>query len=422
MRGQGTERGLSAGFGSRNDETRQHNLSTVLTTVHHNGPMARAEITRRTRLNRSTVGALVGELVELGLAFETPPQDQSLRGRPSAIVHPNPKVAALAINPDVDALTLGLVGLGGVVHKRVRYELDTKPSPRLAIELVSRLVTGMSDELKAEYRVVGAGLAIPGLVRHRDGFVRRAPYLDWTNEPFTEEVGKALGLPTFAGNDAGIAMISESLYGAGRGVKNLVYLNGFSVGIGGGVMVAGAPLRGEDGYAAELGHTNVPGGSLQCYCGRRGCLETEVNAQRLRAVIGSDSLDLDELDTLLSTTHDRAVTKEAERQVEVLASAIANFISVFNPKTVLLGGFLASLHAAMPDRLARAVMENSFVPLAEGVRIDRAVLRSRLLMVGAAELAFTPLLMDPAGNSSPRPDAATSAPAVSKRAKAPASL
>lgn len=392
-------RGLSAGLGSRNDETRQHNLSTVLTTVHHNGPMARAEVTRRTRLNRSTVGALVGELVELGLALETPPGDQSLRGRPSAIVHPNSKVTALAINPDVDALTLGLVGLGGVVHKRVRYELDETPSPEVAIELVKRLVDGMRDEFKGTYRVVGAGLAIPGLVRHRDGLVRRAPYLDWTNVPFAERMSKALGLPTFAGNDASVAMISESLHGAGRGISNLVYLNGFSVGIGGGVMVAGAPLRGEDGYAAELGHTAVRGGSLQCHCGRRGCLETEVNAARLRAVIGSDSLDLDELDTVLATTNDRAVKKEAERQVAVLAEAIGNFISVFNPKMVVLGGFLGSLHAAMPDRLSAAIAEASFAPLMEGVRIERAVLRSRLLMVGAAELAFTPLLQDPAGNS-----------------------
>ena len=91
----------------------------------------------------------------------------------------------------------------------------------------------------------------------------------------------------------------------------------------------------------------------------------------------------------------------------VLAEAIANFISVFNPRMVILGGFLGSLHAAMPDRLSRAVKDAAFGPIAEGVRIERAVLRSRLLMVGAAELAFTPLLLDPAGSGAkalaPRP-------------------
>ncbi|MCJ7827014.1 MAG: MarR family transcriptional regulator, partial [Demequinaceae bacterium] len=185
-------RPLRAGVGSGNDETRRHNLSTVLTTIHHSDPMSRSEVTRRAQLNRSTVGALVAELVELGLAFETPPEEQAQRGRPSPIVHPNSKVSALVVNPDVEALTLGLVGLGGVVHKRVRHALDRKPSPSEAIDLTVQLVRGMGAELKSEYRVVGAGLAIPGLVRQRDGLVRRAPYLDWTNEPFAEHMARAL--------------------------------------------------------------------------------------------------------------------------------------------------------------------------------------------------------------------------------------
>lgn len=391
-----TPRQLRAGVGSRNDETRQHNLSTVLTTIHHSEPMSRSEVTRRTRLNRSTVGALVAELVELDLAFETPPEE-ALRGRPSPILRPNPKVSALVVNPDVEALTLGLVGLGGVVHKRVRVPLERKPSPSEAIDLTVKLVKGMADELASEYRLVGAGLAIPGLVRYRDGLVRRAPYLDWTNEPFAEHMAQALGLPTHAGNDAGVAMISESLYGAGRGVSNLVYLNGFSIGIGGGVMVAGAPLVGEDGYAAELGHTLVSGGRLRCDCGRMGCLETEVNLVRLRAAMGNVSVEIDDLDALLANTTDSALRREAERQIEVLAEAIANYISVFNPEVVLLGGFLGSLEAAWPDLVRRRVHEAAFAPLVEKVRVERATLRTRLLPLGCAELAFTPLLLDPAG-------------------------
>lgn len=395
MRGPRAPRQLRAGVGSRNDETRQHNLSTVLTTVHHSGPMARAEVTRRSGLNRSTVGALVAALVEAGLAFETQPEEQLLRGRPSPIVHADSNVVAVVINPDVDALTLGLVGLGGVVHRRERHELTRKLSPDEAIELSVRHLRGWRDELGAAFRVVGAGLTIPGLVRYRDGFIRRAPYLDWTNEPFAEHMGQALGLPTFAGNDGGLAMVSESLYGAGRGVSNLVYLNGFSVGIGGGVMVAGAPLVGEQGYAAELGHTLVSSGKRRCYCGRVGCLETEVNLVRLRAAMGRDEVDVYDLDDVLTNTTDSTLMREADRQIDVLAEAIANFISVFNPEVVLLGGFLGALHAAWPDRLNQAVREASFAPLVENVRIERSTLRNRLPLLGTAELAFSRLLLDP---------------------------
>ena len=100
-------------------------------------------------------------------------------------------------------------------------------------------------------------------------------------------------------------------------------------------MVSGAPLVGEQGYAAELGHTLVNCGTLRCYCGRRGCLETEVNLVRLRAAMASDLGDLYELDTVLKDTTDAGLKREAERQILVLAEAIANFISVFNPEVVV---------------------------------------------------------------------------------------
>jgi len=84
-----------------------------------------------------------------------------------------------------------------------------------------------------------------------------------------------------------------------------------------------------------------------------------------------------------------------QRQVDLLGEAIAGFLSVFDPELVLLGGFLGSLYGAMPERLQQRVEQLCFAPLAGSVRIERARLRSRLLLVGAAELAFQPLLADP---------------------------
>ena len=68
---------------------------------------------------------------------------------------------------------------------------------------------------------------------------------------------------------------------------------------------------------------------------------------------------------------------------------------------MLLGGFLGALHAAWPDLVAQSVREAAFAPLAENVRIERATLRTRLPLLGSAELAFTPLLLDPAGAATP---------------------
>ena len=59
-----------APLSSSNDTTRRANLSLVLSLVHHRGALSRAELTRATGLNRSTIATLVSHLVELGLVYE----------------------------------------------------------------------------------------------------------------------------------------------------------------------------------------------------------------------------------------------------------------------------------------------------------------------------------------------------------------
>jgi predicted NBD/HSP70 family sugar kinase len=385
---------LRAAVGARNEQTRRHNLSAVLTHLHHSGALTRAELTRRTGLNRSTTGALVAELADSGLVHETLDGTHASVGRPSPRVHPNPNIAALALNPDVDALIIGVVGLGGVVHRRVRHATSVPLTVTQTVKLVRRLLGELGPELE-QYSVVGMGLAIPGLVRAADGRVTLAPHLGWQDEPLAEKIEDSTGYSTFAGNDANVGMIAETLFGAGQGVSDLVYLNGSTSGIGAGVLVEGRPLGGARGFAAELGHTLINSRGEACHCGKRGCLETEVNLARLLEVIGQESLDADELDLALTRAPGRALLQEMRRQVDLLGEAIAGFMSVFDPELVLLGGFLGSLYGAMPEQLQQRVEQLCLAPLAGSVRVERAQLRSRLLMVGAAELAFQPLLADP---------------------------
>lgn len=366
----------------------------MLTHLHHSGPLSRADLTRRLGLNRSTTGALVSELVSSDLVYETANVGRVGVGRPSPLVHANEKIVALAVNPDVDATVLGVVGLGGVVHHRVRHENKSVPTVTRMVSVVRSLLNQLKPQL-CEFTVVGLGLAVPGLVRAEDGLVTLAPHLKWHEEPLAKRIAKSTGYPSFAGNDANLGMIAETLYGAGKNLAHVVYLNGSASGIGAGVLVDSRPLRGSLGYGAELGHTVINSNGKKCYCGKRGCLETEVNLARLLAIIGRSPLDADDLEVTLSSSQDKILKAEIRRQVDLLAQAISEFMSVFNPEAVLLGGFLGSLYRAMSQRLHDKVGQLSLAPLTDSVRIGRAQLGSRLLVVGAAELAFEPLLANP---------------------------
>ena len=385
--------------GTNLDTVRRHNLATVLGLVHREGPLARSALTQATGLNRSTVGALVAELAELGLVQEREPELSNRVGRPSPVVAPDGRVVALAINPEIDAVTVGVVGLDATVHRRVRYPTGHIPSAAEAVAIAAAVVDGLRADLAKASRVVGIGVAVPGLVREEDGVVRLAPHLEWAEEPFAAELAAATGYPVLAANDASLGADAERLFGAGRGASDLVYLNGGASGIGAGVIVSGAPLTGISGYAGELGHTLVNSAGVRCHCGAVGCLETEVSQSALLHVLGMDAADPEELDRALSAAiaaGDPAVTEEVDRQVGFLATALRNATNVFDPQLIVLGGFLGALHALDPERLPRLVGEQALAASAERLSIVRAGLGSDILMIGAAELAFRPLLAAPA--------------------------
>lgn len=388
---------LTAGAGSRNEQTRRHNLSTLLTLVHHGGARSRAELTRLTGLNRSTIGALTGELAAAGLVFESAALEAGTVGRPSPMVNSRSDVVALSINPDIDAIEVGAVALGGQVLARARRATDGVPSPARALEIALELIVDVRAQLPTPVTVVGVGVAVPGLVQVPTGVIARAPHLGWKNVAWGEQLADALDLPVHVGNDAAVAVVAVAVFGAGQGTTHLMYLNGSASGIGGGVIAGGARLVGANGFAGELGHTLVNSNGIPCYCGRRGCLETEVNLNRLHeAARASGIAPADAVDQMVAAPPG-PFAAEVDREADVLAHGIANLISVFNPEAVVLGGFLGDLYDARPERIGAGVRADAFSPLADHVRIGRAHLGDELLLVGAAELAFAPLLHNPIG-------------------------
>lgn len=387
--------------GNNLDQVRRHNLSTVLRLVHENGSPSRAWLTRQTGLNRSTIAALVAELVQHELVVESEPDQTNQVGRPSPVIRPNEKTVAITVHPELDAVDIGLVALGGRVLRRVHYETAKIPTVTETVEIVTSVLAGMKSELEAGYRTVGIGLAVPGLVRERDGVVSVAPHLGWNDEPLAALLEAATGYSVASANDANAGAIAESIFGAGRGIRELIYLNGGASGIGGGVITRGELLRGASGFAGELGHTLVNSAGVECHCGAYGCLETEVSRQPLLEALGLSRGEAERLDdVLLAAFAPGIITPPAlvhlvEQQLGYLGVALGNTANVFNPQMIVLGGFLGSLYGAAPGILDAAFRKHTMAAVHDGVVITRAALGSSILLIGAAELAFAELFENP---------------------------
>jgi predicted NBD/HSP70 family sugar kinase len=389
---------------------RQQNLARVLRLVHLSGPQSRAALTEATGLNRSTIADLVGELVTSGLVTERAPDPSRRVGRPSPVVAIDPRVVAIAVNPEVDAVELAAVRLDQTIAARTRVEVDHLLSPGETARLVGETIAGWRDDELRDARIAAVGVAVPGLVRTEDGLVRAAPHLQWTDAPLRELVEAGTGLPTAVGNDATLGALAEHLYGAARGVDDVVYLNGGASGIGGGLIVQGIPIHGARGYAGEFGQ-NRPG--IAADADRRapgGVLEDEVNRALVLRAVGLDSADDATLAAVVAASDDPAVAAELVRQRRILATAIANAVNVLNPSVVVLGGFLTTVANGL-DELTTAVRAQTMAAGGEQLEIRLAGLAEDRLLIGAAEAAFASLLATPDAIPDALSAAAPSSPA-----------
>ncbi len=374
---------------------RQTNLSRILRLVHLDGPISRAALTDATGLNRSTIADLTGILVESGLVEEHAPDPSRRVGRPSPVVAADPRVVAIAVNPEVDAITMAAVGLGRRIPVRVRHEVDHLLTPDETAPLVAEQIAAWRQGPLAGHRIVGVGIAVPGLVRATDGLVRNAPHLKWRDVALRDLVSGACGLPVVVGNDASMGVVAEHLFGAARGCNDIVYLNGGASGIGGGLVVNGSPVTGAAGYAGEFGQ-NRPGIAADAdRTATGGVLEDEVSRARLLSALHLRNADEPTLAAALSASTAPEVRNEVARQRRILATALANAVNVLNPSVVVLGGYLAALAADDLEELLDAVSELAMPSTCEGLDIRVAVLAEDRLLIGAAEAAFADLLRDP---------------------------
>ena len=377
-------------------------MSALLKLVHVQGPTTRAALTTALGLNRSTIGDLTRRLEELGLVIEVPPGEEPFvsgrrSGRPSLVVAPREDVTVLAVALDVDRITVAVVGLGGVVlDRRTRHHQRGEHDG----ERVAETVTQMCAELTAlelGSRIVGVGVSVPGAVRESDGFVRFAPNLGWTDEPFTDLLAAELRLPVLTANDADLGARAEHLRGAAVGANDVAYLSG-SVGIGGGFFVGGLPLRGAIGFAGEVGHVMVDSNGDRCRCGAIGCLETKVGENQLLTAAGrlpgGGPPAVAEVIKAAAMGDTRA-GEAVDHAAHWLGVGLRPVFALFNPEVVVLGGLLSQVFTARREIVLKGLDPDSLISARDVLDIRPSLLGDDASLLGAAELAFAPLLEQP---------------------------
>jgi predicted NBD/HSP70 family sugar kinase len=386
--------------GPSQEEIRRQNLGALLRQVHIRGPLSRAELTAELGLNRSTIGALVADLASVGLVREALPAERSGAGRPSLVVRPEQgRVFVYAFAVGVDRIVAARVGLGGaILDRRESVRGRGEFSPNEVIKPLAEFARQMQRAAPLDAICIGSGVAVAGIVRRDDGLLLMGPTSGWVHEPLGSALRDVLPVaaPLHVGNDADLAALAEHTRGCATDAANIIYVQG-DVGVGGGIIAGGRPLSGYGGYGGEIGHMIVnPNGKL-CICGARGCWMTEVGEDALltladRAGTGREGI----LAVVDAADRGDALAKSAVRQVgDWLGFGVANLVNIFNPETVIFGGSLRDVFLASAAQVRSRVNRNALPACREHVRLRTPDLGEDAPLIGAAELAFQPLLADP---------------------------
>lgn len=261
-------RGRNTGVAS-SEIARDINRSSVLDTVRTNQPLSRADLARRTGLQRSTVSLIVDELISERWVAEGD-LGQLPRGRRPRLLYLNTdRAGIIGINIMPRLTTIALADLSA--RFRAQESIPTPREPATFIDVVSSYVRRLIEQ-HPEVAYEGIGVSVPGRVDYLAQRLVFAANLGWQQVDLKEPLEKLTGLPVQIENAANACALAAVWSGPHEGMSDLTAVT-VSEGIGTGIIANGHLVRGPSGAAGEFGHVCLDPQGPKCKCGGRGCWE-----------------------------------------------------------------------------------------------------------------------------------------------------
>lgn len=249
-----------------------------------------------------------------------------------------------------------------------------------------------------------AGIASPGSADSERGVIIYAATLPFLNYPIAEKLMEKTGIKkVYIDNDANAAAKGEATYGAARGYKDSLFIT-IGTGVGGGIIIDGKIYSGFNFSGAELGHIVIVKDGLDCPCGRKGCMESYASAtalinqtkakmlenkeSALWSVCGGDIDNVNGKTVFDAMLLDDEAAKEVYKTyIEYLACGITNFINIFQPEVLSIGGGISKQGDILIKPLCEIVEREQYSRYSDKKTLIKvAELQNDAGIIGAASL------------------------------------
>lgn len=286
------------------------------------------------------------------------------------------------------------VDLGGTKIEGIALSADGTelgrlrvPTPRGDYEGTVQAIVDVVKSLEGKtHRVASVGVGIPGTVVARTGLVKNANSIWINGKPLPADLSARLEREVLCANDANCLAVSEAVDGAAKGY-DLVFGVIVGTGCGGGLAWRGEVHAGPNGLGGEWGHTPLPWATpdelpgAECYCGKRGCMETWISgtgfARDFEHVTGRQMRGEEIVHA--AAAGDAAAIAAIDRLEERMARGLAVIVNAVDPDAFVLGGGLSNLtrlYEGLPKRIKELTFGGGFeTPILRAIHGDSSGVR-----------------------------------------------
>jgi predicted NBD/HSP70 family sugar kinase len=360
-------------------ELRAANRERVVDLLRGQGPMTQAELARTSGLSPATVSSIVAEL--RGDGWVDPGTGRGDRLSLS-------RSAGLAVGVDFghSHVRVAIADLAHTVLAEAEAAVEVDQAAADGIALAGSLVRRLLAEAGGG-SVTAVGMGLPGPLAG-DEVGDSAILPGWIGARPEEMLRAELGMPVRVDNDANLGALAETVWGAGRGCSDVVYVKA-ATGVGAGLVLGGRLYRGATGTAGELGHLPVDETGPICRCGNRGCLETLAGAEAVLEPLRRRRAGITSLRDVIdaAAAGDRACARVIEDAGRALGRGVAGACNLLGPERVVVGGELSRAGDLLLDPL-RASLRRATIGAVRDVDVVGGVLGERAEVLGAVALVL----------------------------------
>lgn len=362
---------------------REANRGAILEAVKRFGGLTQVELVGATGLSPATVSTIVKELTGSGLVEVQPTSRSGRRAQLVTLARRVGLAAGIQVGPRTMRVALAdftsEVCAEQVLPLPFEHRMDTTldRAALLVVDMLEREGSSLAE-------LVGVGVGLPAPVDVDTGMISvRGIMRGWDDEHIAHVMTKRLEKPVYVDNDANLGALAEATLGAGRGVRDLLYVS-YSHSVGAGVVIGGRLHRGFAGTAGEIGHVQVDPMGAICRCGSRGCLETIVRSDALLATLQASHGSLSLRDVLRrAQLGDPGCSRVIADAGEAIGSVLAGACQTLNPQLVIVGGEMAEAGETLLDPMRRELRRSMLPNVIAPVEVVTGDLGARAEIMGA---------------------------------------